>query len=132
LKRYGTWRSAILVLSAVPIAIITNAARVSGTGILARYYGTEVADGFFHEFSGWVVYIAAFLLLFALGWVLDKFGGRGGKTPPPRKTAQKTEATTIDPAHTTGDEAGDAPLVGATAATPATAMSLGERGAGSS
>jgi hypothetical protein len=55
----------------VPIAIITNAARVSGTGILARYYGTRVADGFFHEFSGWVVYVAAFLLLFAFAWLLD-------------------------------------------------------------
>ncbi len=82
LKHYGTWRSLILVLSAVPIAIITNAGRVSGTGILARYYGTEVADGFFHEFSGWVVYVAAFLLLFALGWALDKIGG----TEPPRRT----------------------------------------------
>ena len=71
LRSYGAWRSVILVLSAVPIAIITNAGRVSGTGILARYYGTKVADGFFHEFSGWVVYIAAFLLLFALGWLLD-------------------------------------------------------------
>ena len=127
LRRYGTWRSTILVLSAVPIAIITNAARVSGTGILARYYGTEVADGFFHEFSGWVVYIAAFLLLFALGWVLDKFGGRGKTPPPPRKTAPTTEATTTQPAHPTG-EAGDAPLAGATAAT----MSLRERGAGGS
>jgi exosortase len=76
---YATWRSAILVASAVPIAIITNAARVSGTGVLARYYGTKVADGFFHEFSGWVVYIVAFLLLFALGWALDRVGNFGGK-----------------------------------------------------
>jgi exosortase len=76
LKRYGFWRSTIIVLSAVPIAIVTNAARVSGTGILARYYGTEIADGFFHEFSGWVVYVVAFLLLFALGWLLDKLANR--------------------------------------------------------
>lgn len=96
LKRFGTWRSAILVLSAVPIAIITNAGRVSGTGILARYYGTEVADGFFHEFSGWVVYIAAFLLLFALGWVLDKFGARNKQQrppQPPRESVRAEEAT---------------------------------------
>lgn len=66
------WRSLILVLSAVPIAILTNALRVSGTGILAHYYGTRVADGFFHSFSGWVVYIAAALLLFATGWMLDR------------------------------------------------------------
>ncbi|MCA1817246.1 MAG: exosortase/archaeosortase family protein [Acidobacteria bacterium] len=72
LKSYGAWRSILLVAAAVPIAIITNAARVSGTGVLARYYGTRVADGFFHEFSGWVVYVAAFLLLFAFAWLLDR------------------------------------------------------------
>src|ERR1051325_11704362 len=69
---YAFWRSVILVLSAVPIAILTNALRVSGTGVLAHYYGTRVADGFFHSFSGWVVYIAAALLLFATGWILDR------------------------------------------------------------
>ena len=76
LRSYGFWRSAILVGSAVPIAIVTNAARVSGTGILSHYYGTQVADGFFHSFSGWAVYIVAFILLFAVGWVLDWFRPR--------------------------------------------------------
>ena len=72
LKSYGFWRSVILVCSAVPIAIFTNALRVSGTGVLARYYGTAVADGFFHSFSGWVIYIVAFLMLFGVGWLLDR------------------------------------------------------------
>ncbi len=96
LKRYGFWRSTIIVLAAVPIAIVTNAGRVSGTGILARYYGTEIADGFFHEFSGWVVYIVAFLLLFAVGWLLDllarrkqKNGARG------RQHGQSTAPTVV-------------------------------------
>jgi len=81
LKSYGFWRSFILVGSAIPIAIITNASRVSGTGVLAHYYGTEVADGFFHSFSGWVVYIVAFLLLFAVGWLLERFhGGKSSKS----------------------------------------------------
>src|SRR5205085_3623818 len=82
-SRYAALRAVLIVLAAVPIAIITNAARVSGTGVLARYYGTQIADGFFHEFSGWVIYVVAFLLLFAFGWLLDRFnptgrGGRGG------------------------------------------------------
>jgi exosortase len=85
LARYRVLRAVLIVLGAVPIAVITNAARVSGTGVLARFYGTQVADGFFHEFSGWVIYIVAFLLLFALGWLIDRFNptrrggaGRGG------------------------------------------------------
>lgn len=83
LRRFGFWRSSIIVLSAVPIAILTNALRVSGTGILARYYGTRVADGFFHSFSGWVIYVVAFLLLFAVGWLLDRL--------------QRTKAESTDP-----------------------------------
>jgi len=81
------WRSLTLIVSAVPIAILTNAARVSGTGVLAHYYGTRVADGFFHSFSGWVVYIAAALLLFATAWIFDRLAPlfekmfRGGLPP---------------------------------------------------
>lgn len=80
LRSYGWWRAVIIVLSAVPIAILTNALRVSGTGVLSHYYGTEVADGFFHTFSGWVIYIAAFLMLFAVGWVVDRFRPASSKT----------------------------------------------------
>jgi exosortase len=69
---YGFWRSTIIVLAAVPIAIFTNALRVSGTGVLARYYGTQIADGFFHSFSGWVIYVVASLMLFGVGWLLDR------------------------------------------------------------
>jgi exosortase len=79
-RRYGILRAVIIVVSAVPIAILTNALRVSGTGVLAHYYGTQVADGFFHSFSGWVVYIVAFLMLFGVGWLLDRFRPRSGST----------------------------------------------------
>jgi hypothetical protein len=38
-----------------------------------------VADGFFHSFSGWVMYIVAFLMLFAVGWAIDRFGRKKDK-----------------------------------------------------
>lgn len=82
LKSYAWWRSVVIVAAAVPIAILTNAMRVSGTGILSHYYGTEVADGFFHSFSGWVVYIVAFLMLFAVGWIFDRFRPERYKQKP--------------------------------------------------
>jgi len=83
LKRFGMWRSALLVAAAIPIAILTNALRVSGTGVLAHYYGTGVADGFFHSFSGWVIYISAALLLFASAWLVDRFEP-AAESPSPR------------------------------------------------
>ena len=101
LKTYGFWRSVIIVAAAVPIAILTNALRVSGTGVLSRYYGTGIADGFFHTFSGWVIYIVAFLLLFAVGQLLDilcKLIGRRSSSSnahelaPPPAPQMKTEA----------------------------------------
>jgi exosortase/archaeosortase family protein len=91
LKSYWFWRAAIIVVSAVPIAIVTNAFRVSGTGILAHYYGTAVADGFFHSFSGWVVYIVAFILLFGIGMILDRFKPAQGKDEKVERKSPESE-----------------------------------------
>ena len=55
-----------IALSAIPVAIAANALRVAGTGIAAHYYGTAAAEGFFHSFSGWIVFIAAFAMLFGI------------------------------------------------------------------
>jgi exosortase len=60
------WARVLIALSAIPVAVITNGARVAGTGIGAHYYGAAAAEGFFHEFSGWLVFIAAFALLLLL------------------------------------------------------------------
>jgi exosortase len=59
-------RSSVRVLiaaSTIPVAIIANSARVAGTGIAAHYYGAAAAQGFFHTFSGWLVFVVAFMLL---------------------------------------------------------------------
>ena len=67
-----TWKRIVLVLSTFPIAIIANAARVTGTGILAHHYGDQVAQGFFHGFSGWILFVVAFVCLFIVGGLLSK------------------------------------------------------------
>ena len=97
LKSYWFWRSVIIVGSAVPIAILTNAFRVSGTGVLAHYYGTEVADGFFHSFSGWAIYIVAFILLFGVGMILDRFrpAQAEGESSVERKSPETDQSVAI-------------------------------------
>ena len=99
LKSYWFWRAVILVGSAVPIAILTNAFRVSGTGVLAHYYGTAIADGFFHSFSGWAIYIVAFILLFGIGIVLDRFrpAQADGEQSIERKSPEPETAVSISP-----------------------------------
>lgn len=70
IKTFDFWRAVILMLSAIPIAIVTNAARVTGTGVITYYFGKKAADGFTHSFSGWLVYIVALLLLMAVNYLL--------------------------------------------------------------
>jgi len=53
-----------VVLATIPIAIVTNAARVAGTGLAAHYFGPTAAEGFFHTFSGWAVFVIAIALMF--------------------------------------------------------------------
>jgi exosortase len=53
-----------VALATIPIAIVANGGRVAGTGVAAHYYGTQAAQGFFHTFSGWIVFAFAFVLLF--------------------------------------------------------------------
>jgi exosortase len=62
-----------LVLSTFPIAILANVARVGGTGFLAHFYGDSVAQGFFHSFSGWLLFVVAFLGLLGVSVLLSKF-----------------------------------------------------------
>ncbi len=74
------WKRWMLVILSVPIAIIANAFRVSGTGILAHYFGAEAAEGFYHTFEGWLVFVVAFVMLFICGVVLGKIGRQPSTT----------------------------------------------------
>jgi exosortase len=56
----------LIVIAAIPIAILANAARVAGTGLAAHWLGPRVAEGFFHGFSGWLVFAVAFAGLVAV------------------------------------------------------------------
>jgi exosortase len=71
----------VIVLSAIPIAIVVNALRVAISGILAYRFGEKVAEGAIHQFQGLTTFGAAFLLLLAEAWLLarlwpDRWRGR--------------------------------------------------------
>jgi exosortase len=73
---FGEPRSGIrlaLVALTIPIAIAANGLRVAGTGFAAHYYGPAAAQGFFHSFSGWTMFVAAFAMLFASHYLLGRF-----------------------------------------------------------
>ena len=64
---------AILIVSTLPIAVLTNTLRVVATGVLAQFYGSAAAEGFFHEFAGLFVFAAAVVMFVALGSALKRW-----------------------------------------------------------
>jgi len=76
---HGTRGRTLLALAAIPIAILANAARVAGTGLSAEWIGPEAAQGFFHTFSGWLMFVIAFAGLVMLQQVFAWLGLRHGR-----------------------------------------------------
>lgn len=61
----STWGKTLLFFLAIPAAIAINVVRVTATALMARE-DPSLAEGFFHSFSGWVVFIVGFGLLYAV------------------------------------------------------------------
>jgi len=61
-----TWVRVLLVAAAIPIAVVANSFRVVGTGLLVQYWDPDKAEGFFHLFEGWLIFVVSLIMLFAL------------------------------------------------------------------
>jgi exosortase len=66
-------RRVILALFSIPIAVAANALRIVGTGICVLYWDPDTALGFFHEFSGWVMFMVSLALLYGIHLVMRLF-----------------------------------------------------------
>jgi len=67
----GIFKKVILFLSTIPIAIITNVCRIVFLSFVSEIWGPEYAVGFIHDFSGFLVFALAFVLLFFIGKLLE-------------------------------------------------------------
>jgi exosortase D (VPLPA-CTERM-specific) len=70
LYRGSTWHKAVLLLAAVPLAILMNSVRIAIAGIGVNHYGLDFVEGFSHFFEGWVIFLACVLILFGLARLL--------------------------------------------------------------
>jgi exosortase D (VPLPA-CTERM-specific) len=81
LFKAGFWKRAVMVLSTIPLSIVTNSLRIALTGILYQSWGAEAAEGFFHGFSGWLIFMFSFAVLLGemkiLGFNFSVFGRKG-------------------------------------------------------
>jgi exosortase len=63
----------ILAVASAPLAVAANGLRIVGTGLLVQYWDPDKAEGFFHAFSGWLIFVASLLMLFGLHKCLGVF-----------------------------------------------------------
>lgn len=69
------WKRAVVVLSTIPITILMNSFRIGMIGVLVDNWGIEMAEGFLHDFEGWIVFMACFGVLFIEMALLSKVSG---------------------------------------------------------
>jgi exosortase D (VPLPA-CTERM-specific) len=88
LYRGPGWHKAVLLLSAVPIAVLMNSFRIALIGIMVNAYGIEQAEGLTHLLEGWVIFLSCILFLFGLAALMLRM------QPAPRMTL--SEALDLD------------------------------------
>lgn len=81
-------RLALMALS-LPIAVFGNVARIMSICIVASVADTEFALGYYHDYSGYIVFIAAIFLMITCGELISRIGKqkRGEKSAVPRDAA---------------------------------------------
>jgi exosortase/archaeosortase family protein len=94
------WEKGLILLSAIPIAVVANILRITVTGVLFRLVSNEAAEAFFHDLAGWLMMPLALGLLGGELWLLgrlliDRSGGGPGNTgggpvlPPPTQPRRR-------------------------------------------
>jgi exosortase len=74
-----TWKRIVLAFASIPIAVGANAVRIFGTGICVQYWNPDKASGFFHEFSGWLIFLVSLTCLYGVHQLLGLIPGKDKK-----------------------------------------------------
>lgn len=74
-----TSRRVILAVASIPIAVVANSARIFGTGLCVQYWDPEKAMGFFHEFSGWLIFLVSLTCLYVVHRLMALTPSRAGR-----------------------------------------------------
>jgi exosortase D (VPLPA-CTERM-specific) len=90
------WKRLALFVSSIPLAIITNSIRIAMTAILYSYFGEEVAQGFFHGFSGLLIFAFCIPVLFIEMKILEKLPPKKSKTQLPPEDEHELNSEAID------------------------------------
>jgi exosortase D (VPLPA-CTERM-specific) len=75
------WQKIVLLALVLPLSIVVNGLRIFGTGMLYVWGYPEMAEDFFHDFSGWLVFMTAAGILFGTSLLLRRIGSGEKKIP---------------------------------------------------
>ncbi|MCK4951682.1 MAG: exosortase, partial [Gammaproteobacteria bacterium] len=74
LYNVSIWKRAVLFLSTIPVTVLMNSFRIGMIGVMVEFWGQSMAEGFLHDFEGWVIFMACTVVLFGEMWLLNKIG----------------------------------------------------------
>jgi exosortase len=80
---YGWKRRAILIGSAVPLAVACNVIRITAAGLASENLGSEAGYFVFHDLAGWLMLPLAFGFLGLELFLLARLFKRAAAEPPP-------------------------------------------------
>jgi exosortase len=79
LQKMSNIKRAILFCSILPITIFANIIRLVVLALITYYFGEAAGQGFFHDFSGFVLFIIAMISLVLFDALLDRISRRGSR-----------------------------------------------------
>lgn len=72
------WKRVFVFLSSIPITIVMNSARIGTIGLMVDRWGNRMAEGFLHEFQGWMVFMLSVVILIGESALLNRIGHEAG------------------------------------------------------
>jgi exosortase D (VPLPA-CTERM-specific) len=70
------WQKTLIFLSSMPLTIFMNSLRIGIIGIMVDNWGTAMAEGFLHDFEGWIIFLICMVLLFIEMWCFSRINGQ--------------------------------------------------------
>ncbi|MGB5325939.1 MAG: VPLPA-CTERM-specific exosortase XrtD [Pseudomonadales bacterium] len=70
------WQRVVIFLSTIPITVLMNSFRIGVIGVTVEHFGIAAAEGFLHDFEGWIVFMACLGVLLVEIWLLHFFTSR--------------------------------------------------------
>jgi exosortase D (VPLPA-CTERM-specific) len=68
------WKRAIVFVSSIPVTILMNSLRIGAIGVMVDRWGKSMAEGFLHDFEGWMIFMASAAVLLLEIVVLSRIG----------------------------------------------------------